>query len=40
MLTDVVIVRGVRGGVFNSAEAQENTDSDDVRQTFHPHLKI
>jgi hypothetical protein len=38
MLTDVVIVRGVGGGVFNSAEAQ-NTNSD-VRQMFHPHLKI
>jgi hypothetical protein len=40
MLTVVDIEGGVGGGVFNSAEAQENADSDDVRQTFHPHLKI
>jgi len=40
MLTVVDIEGEVGGGVFNSAEAQESTDSDDVRQTFHPHLKI
>lgn len=39
-VTVVDIERGVGGGVFNSAEAQENTDSHDVRQLFHPHLNI
>jgi len=31
---------GVGGGVFNSVETRENTDNYDVRQLFHPHLKI
>jgi hypothetical protein len=40
MLTVVDIEGEVVSGIFNSAEVQESTDSDDVRQTFHPHLQI